>query len=30
MADGVWSDAENDLIVADCLAMLGNDIARHT
>lgn len=27
MADGVWSDAENDLIVADYFAMLGEDIA---
>jgi Domain of unknown function (DUF3883) len=28
MADGVWSDAENDLIVADYFAMLAQDIAR--
>lgn len=27
MADGVWSDTENDLIVADYFAMLGEDIA---
>jgi hypothetical protein len=28
MGDGVWSDAENDLIVADYFAMLAEDIAR--
>jgi hypothetical protein len=28
MADSVWSDAENDLIVADYFAMLAADIAR--
>ncbi len=29
MADGVWSDTENDLIVADYFAMLAQDVARH-
>lgn len=28
MADGVWSDAENDLIVANYFAMLAEDVAR--
>ncbi|MCU0902649.1 MAG: DUF3883 domain-containing protein [Tabrizicola sp.] len=28
MADAVWSDAENDLIIADYFAMLAEDVAR--